>query len=227
MKATIVLLMAIPALAMGSADQKAPAVYEQSPLPSGPLVARAPDFSKWEIDYYNSAIPASSGNQAGGQPGSDAPKSVTVTRTKPLWHAVLLRGDGSKSEEWYDGVCKYEVGPDSKVTPISNFNPGYHNAYLDYSNSDFPDMEFVSRNTYLGLQKGTSDWVFQSGTDGPKAWIDSTTRLPVRWQQGSEVRVIKFLQPPAQPLVLPKNIAPLSAAIKKVKEETSVAPPHD
>jgi hypothetical protein len=101
---------------------------------------------------------------------------------------------------------RYEVHPEShSVIPIAQFNPGYNPAFLDYSSSDFPDIDWVSPKTYLGTQSGTIYWVFKQGDDGTMAWIDLTTRLPARWQRGNEIRVFKFLPPPTEPLQLPRR----------------------
>lgn len=235
MKSLLTILLVLLGFGAAAAGQTA-VTYDPTPLPNGPLVRRAPDFSKWQIDFYYTRASDKGGKASAPAPNlkdpavlanMTQPKQLTVTRTKPLWHAVLLLANGSRRESWFDGAYRYEVHPENhSVVPIAQFNPGYNPAFLDYSSSDFPDIDWVSPQTYLGTQSGTIYWVFKQGDDDTMAWIDLTTRLPARWQNANEIRVFKFLPPPTEPLQLPPDVAALSAGLKRLQELSSMVPAH-
>ena len=241
MKSPLTILVTLAA-AVSLAAAEPPPVYEKTPLPTGPLINRAPDFSQWQIafSYAKSAKSAAGAAGAAGAPDAAAapagaeptakphiPKEVTVTRTKPRWHAELVYQDGKKMESWCDGLMRYEVGPEpGMVMPIAEFNPGYNPAFLEYSTADFPDVDWVSPATYLGTLKDTPYWVFQQGEGGAMVWIDSTTRFPVRWQRAFETRVFKFLAPPTELLTLPGNVAKISEDLRRIRQLSNQVPPH-
>jgi hypothetical protein len=212
------------------------ATYEQVPLPSGPIIKRAPDFSEWKITFVYAPPPSPQGGAlsqptapyAANLPGSHLPRLLTVTRTKPRWHSILVDVSGVKSELWFDGSMRFEVGQkDTDVLPIAAFDPGFSAGLLDYSSGhDFPDVGWVSPSKYLGRQKGTTLWVFQDGPDGAMVWVDSNTHYPVRWQKLGETRTIQFVDPPTELLTLPPNIANLASGLKKLDELSRAAPPH-
>jgi len=195
-----------------------PASLEQTPLPAGRLINRAPDFSKWEIDFSYGNDKKASGTTSTpptsllGPVKFGRPKSVVITRTKPLWHGVLVDEFDNKTEAWFDGAVPYVIGPLQTTAVVMYMNtPGLQMPqFLNYRGNDFPDVDWVSAQTYLGTEKGTSYWVFQNGSNGPTIWINSTTRYPVRWQSGPETRTFRFLEPPDGMLELPPDIARLS-----------------
>ena len=141
---------------------------DPKPLPPGPILSKAPDFSSWQITFTYSP-PGQNGSAASATskgptgPGSTLPVLLTVTRTKPEWHAALTDASGNKKEVWYNGDVRFVVGPKPKdLYVIGALEPGYSNPYLEYgSGPDFPDMNWVSPQTYLGTQTGTTLWVFQ------------------------------------------------------------------
>jgi hypothetical protein len=220
--------------AVASFGQEKPS-YEQKPLPPGPILDRAPLFSTWQIAFvYGSQSDKGGGSGAStppssaNAPGSTLPRLLTVTRTTPQWHAVLLDVSGNKREVWYNGSVRFTMGPkDSDVGVSVKDAPGFSDPLLDYnSGPDFPDVEWVSPDKYLGMERGTPDWVFQDGPNGAMVWIDSTTHFPVQWQRGGETRTIQFLAPPSGQLVLPDKLQALATGIKHIQDLENVRPGH-
>ena len=211
--------------------------YDPKPLPSGPLLKKMPNYAAWQVIYVfevakASASPTGDGatppGDAAKAPVSHLPKLLTITQTKPVWHAVAVDLSGEKRETWSDGTVRYEVGAtDSEILPISNSVPGNEVRVRNYfgTKGDFPDMDWISAKTYLGTQKGTAFWVFK-GPEGMMAWIDSGTLNPVRWKKGAETRTFQILPEPTSPLVLPPRVARLSEAIKRLDVLSRSAPPH-
>ncbi len=213
--------------------------YDPTPLPSGPLLKKMPNYAVWQVTYVfevakapappaGDATVAVPPGEAAKAPVSHLPKLLTITQTKPFWHAVAVDLSGEKHETWSDGTVRYEVGAtESEILPISNSVPGNEVRVRNYfgTKGDFPDMDWISAKTYLGTQKGTAFWVFE-GPEGMMAWIDSGTLNPVRWKKGSETRTFQILPEPTSRLVLPPKVARLSEAIKRLEALSRSAPPH-
>jgi hypothetical protein len=195
-----------------------PASLDQTPLPAGRLINRAPDFAKWEITFSYPKDNKASGTTSTTPPpvpgavNIGRPQSLIITQTRPLWHGVLIDEFKNKTDAWYDGAVPYITGPlQTKAVVMYMNTPGLQMPkFLNYRGNDFPDVDWVSAQTYLGTEKVTSYWVFQNGPTGPTLWINSTTRYPVRWQSGPETRTFRFLDPPDGLLELPPDIAQLS-----------------
>jgi hypothetical protein len=207
------------------------ASYDAKPLPPGPIVIPAPDFASWQItyDYGSDKTGQGSTTSSADDPANSPtglPKMITMTRTRPLWHAVLVDMAGNKKETWYDGTTRFQV-VGSQVIP-SNAMSTHSMAFKDYfgGDADFPDIAWVSADNYLGTQKGTVYWVFREGPDGAMVWIDSSTHYPARWQQGTEVRTFQFLSPPTSSLVLPSNVAKMAQTMDALNRLSHAAPPH-
>jgi hypothetical protein len=225
----LILLAFFMLTAIAMADP--PVEYDKVPLPSGPILRHVPDFAHWQITFTY-APPPSSASPAATPPAqaqpSHAPKLLTMTRTKPRWHSVLVDASGWKEEMWFDGSMRFQVPVNStKVIPLSDAVPSVHDVWLEYHpGHELPDTDWVSAKTYLGKQKGTNLLVFQNGNSGPTVWVDATTHFPVRWQLGQETRTIQFLDPPSEMLTLPESVANLSQGMKKLDALSRAAPPH-
>ncbi len=200
-----------------------PASYDSVPLPPGPILEKASDFSAWRINFSY----ASQGAGASASPtpmDSHLPKTLTMTHTKPLWHAVLVDLSGAKNETWYDGTRRYEQeSGSSKFIPITN---GASDALKTYftNGQEFPGVEWVAPGTYVGTEKSSGFWVFQQPGDGARLWVNPATRFPVRWTKGGETRSFETLPTPAGPLTLPSSIAHISQALKHLDTLSRVAP---
>ena len=207
-------------------------VYQPVSLPPGPVLAPPADFAAWEIDfsYGPAADDAKTSAPAATTPAVPSnsqgrPRRLMVMRTKPLWHAVLVDTSGRSIESWFDGANRYVVDP-AQPKPVAVM-PRYGFLYplLDQTGNHFPDLAWLSAETCLGLQKGTTNWVFQR-SDGTLAWVDSNTRRPVQWKQGDETRTFTYPEPPSSPLALPPEVARLSEGLKRLQSLSDQIPAH-
>jgi hypothetical protein len=211
------ILVAALFLGVGSLYAEPAQTPDKPPLPSGPLLAHAPPFSKWEITYsYGSKD--SGGEADGAQPGEPATKSMEVPRikrisivhTKPLWHAESVDNKGNKDELWFDGTTTFSdlQGEPVVVPKIS----GYRHP-LDLDRAGFVDLDWISPETFVSSQtaNGNTYLIFQQ--KDITVWIDGATRFPIMWQRGDEKRAFRQLEPPTSPITLPAKIANQSAAI--------------
>lgn len=193
-----------------------------TPLPNGPLVDQGGAFSAWQITYsYDSDKPAAGGKappvpEAAGHSRVSAlsPRTLTLTRTKPLWHAVTVDTTGGKVEQWCDGSVRFlvEGGRPPSLPPSGGL---FDAKFPNFSAKYFPDMDWISASTYLGTQTMNSRPCLLFGKGDMKAWIDLETRFPVRWQRGdAETRTFRQLPTPADMLTLPPDVLKASTQIK-------------
>ena len=203
---------------------------EKVPLPPGPLLKRVADFSAWKITYY---YPRNAENTKeltdGIDPGMsllpNVPKRITLTRTKPLWRAEIEDVNGNILDQCWDGNVEMIVAPGSSTAGLapSAFMGG--RSTVNFAQVDFPDFEWISDKTFVGLQpqRGRSCMVFVK--DDMTAWVDLESRMPVFWQKGTQTRTYEKLATPTSPLTLPAPAAALSEALKKDQERLMRKPP--
>ena len=139
------------------------------PLPPGPLLKRAPDFSQWGITYDSPADKAAGHGSAPGKSEAAKPKAlkeVQVTKSGSVRRVVTVEPDGSRSEVWCKDSVQALVRPEWKYPVLADNgnkdNPN-NSWILDFSKTDFPGCEWVSAGTYKGIQKlnGRECIVFQ------------------------------------------------------------------
>jgi len=193
-----------------------------TPLPDGPLLNAGGDFSAWQITYsYASDKPSATGKPPPAPtptpPGNISflpPRTVTLVRTKPLWHAVAIDIAGGKMDQWCDGSVRFfvENGIPPELPPVGG---PFDKKFPNFSAMGFPDLDWISPSTYLGTQTLDTNKCMVFSKGDMKAWIDLKTRFPVRWQQGGETRAFRQLPPPDGMLTLPPDISKISDALKK------------
>jgi len=193
---------------------------EPPPLPPGPLLQKMADYSAMKITYsypqeQEKAI-ATDKSPPGPTLFSLTPiRQLTLTRTKPIWHAVRVDVYGNNLGQWYDGHNSYcEVVGISE--PAVN-NPAQGQTYSagmpDLNQTDFPDMGWISPQTYTGVETMVGHKCLVFKKNDMTAWIDLESRLPVQWQRGKETRTFQQLPPPTALLALPPKIAAFAAII--------------
>lgn len=198
------------------------------PLPSGPLLLQPADFSAWQITYqypHESQQPAAApGAHAPGSPplsqgalyAISPARQVTLTITRPAWHAAITDTAGRKIDEWFDGLLvTFQAGgkPDAMRVPMSWRHPLLPN----YGAVPFSDMEWISPATYAGLVKVNGRPAIFFKNDTTTAWIDLETRYPIAWERGGEKRTYKPLAPPVAMLTLPDSVIKASEEYKRLK----------
>jgi hypothetical protein len=215
-------------LAICPMARSADASLERTALPQGPLLNRLPDFAMYEIDFTYS----SDGKQAPPKPSLSVvavmpPRKVTVTKTKPILHTLVVDTLGRSLESWFDGTTAYiQSAGNSGPYAFSTDKIGSVSRFLNVGQNDFPDVDWVSPATYVGLQPmgNGSCLVFSDKTGGAKVWVDAASRFPVRWEKNGEVRTFKLLQAPTESLELPENIAKIRKELQVVRENNSRLP---
>jgi hypothetical protein len=133
---------------------------------------------------------------------------------------------GTKHETWFDGSRPYvQVGDPPKFVPGFKSTSGDQSSRNYFGNEEsFPDVEWVTPKTYLGVEKSSGYWVFQQSSNGALFWVNPATRFPVRWTKNGQVRVFQLLPAPTQPLTLPSAVVRTSQELKHLEDLSRVAP---
>lgn len=192
---------------------------ELPPLPPGPWLDNGGDFSAWQITY---SYPSDNIKPpAGGAAPTPTPppngflalpiRTVTITRVKETYHVEMIQVDREKFDKWFDGTASYYRRPGSDQPYI--LQPNNRIAFPDLGSSGFPDMQWIAKDNYMGMQSvgGSSCLVFSKGD--MTVWIGVQSRFPVQWRRGGETRTFKQLPAPTE-LVLPPDVGALAAALK-------------
>jgi hypothetical protein len=237
MKMKCLMMGFLSALAM----LRAGAQEEQLSLPPDFALAKAPAFSQWEVTFsFKEETAAATGggappaaNVPAGKNAPIYPKQLTVTRTAPIWHAVLVMTNETTAECWGDGHWAYMVPtPTSSAIALSPHSStgrydmgGYSKLICDYDQIDYPDLEWISSQTYIRSGKGV--FIFREKSEnGATATIAADARTPVTWTNGIETRVFRFLPPPTDMLEFPEGIGKISAELKHLHDLNSETVPQ-
>ena len=201
---------------------------EKPPLPPGPLIRAVQDLSTWQVTYAygddkkKEASPSANPTPAPvivkGTISMAVPRRITLTRTKPLWVAMVDNVDGRKYEEWSDGYVQiFRADGAAEVGLVPKDSDGVP-MLPNFGAMGFPDMEWISDKTYSGVQTvgGRQCLVFTNGS--MTAWVDVESRFPLRWQQGQEIRGFVQLAPPNGMIVRPPDVHNLSQAVRRDRE---------
>jgi len=208
---------------------------QQAVLPSGALLNRAPDYSKWTV-----VINGSAGSPDMGSKEKHAPTNSLSTLTKA--GGIILEQNvdtqGQKEEIWHCKGIRVEKDPKT-AAPLISPDRGTGDIYsVDFSQSDFAGLSWVSPKTFAGIEKyeGRDCIVFRDkvspltaeyrrqemsgiaiaqslGQDMSEilvpaiAYIDLQTRLPVLVTFGNQKRVYQYSTIPHDPLTLPPDLA--------------------
>jgi hypothetical protein len=205
------------------------------PLAPGPLLNRAPAFSQWLISI----------KLASGAPGATVavPDAQTkydqrtqVTKTGDVRVEISVTADGRKSQKWCQGALQATIIPGVKDPEVAMAGGAIAErgnlGYTDYTKSDFPGFEWISKKNYTGTQtvEGVPCIVFhEDSADGPAApaaspaagasssasavpqggntaYIAADVRLPVLLVTDAGVNFYQFEAAPSAQLRLPPNV---------------------
>jgi len=189
-------------LGMGSLIDFTVAAQPQAasdPLPSGPLLKRAPDSAQWLVYSYLKGA-AEAGADPKQKPAFD--ERTLVKKTGTIRCEITDGALGHNYTKWCSGNLQAQVYPGVK-DPVISVSSGNSGA----SASDFPGFDWISPKNYIGIRKalGMDCLAFQQG-GGRLAYVSVETRLPVMLQQSEFTYVYQFQTPPAAIQVPPSEV---------------------
>jgi hypothetical protein len=231
------LLFTLLLLSISFAVRGDDAPLQMAPLPTGFSLSRLPAQAKWEILFSypddktpNTKAAGTAGAADAGSPVMARPRLVTVTRTDPIWHAVMTDTAGATRDSWGDGLYVYlqPPGADSPVPVSTQTHVKYWSGSMlfltCYNGADFVETDWISSATYVG-KRGNAFVFRQAGDAGWEVSVDASTRLPVLWKQGQVTRTLRVLDTPAEMQELSPTVAKMSADLQHF-HQASVAPPR-
>jgi hypothetical protein len=194
---------------------------KQDPPPAMPVLPASPKFASWQITYTYpndkqkpDTLPADAAPAIPGEflPQFGAPRRLVVTRTRPAWAAEMNTVDGKTVRQWSDGSNRF-VQISGMASPI-NISANVTEV-VDYSQGDFPALEWISATNYCGVQaaKGEPCYVFRQNDQ--VAWISVANHFPVMSQAGAQRAEYLQLPPPAAMLSYPPEVQQIIDAISK------------
>lgn len=187
----------------------------QDAKPKTPLVPRTPPFATWtvRIQYQDEEK----------KTPADAPPDLatrqragTVTKTNEIYREEVTLASGKKYEKWAVDGTQWMIPPTGNaLIPISP--PSSNNSssdYRDYSQSDFPELSWISLSNFKGVSSYEGREAFRFETPTKKAFLSTGTQLPLYLKDEEATRLYTYGTAPSAPLVPPEKIL---KAIKKWK----------
>lgn len=129
------------------------------PMPSGPLLKRAPDYSTWSVTCYGhlmeSKEPARATATGEEKPKEKEPVTMASTVVKTGSTILELNTDtqGKRTEIWHvSGIMVMKL-PDA-ANPVVWPDSGQAYIYsVNFAASDFAGLDWISAKTYTGMAK--------------------------------------------------------------------------
>jgi hypothetical protein len=150
------------------------------PLPPGPLLKRAPDYSTWTVTIQGRPEegnePSKTGATPEGRPTDKEPVTMlsTVVKTGSTILEQNVQADGRRHQIWHVSGIRIVSGSSNPM--ISQDYGGGDIFSTNFASSDFAGFDWVAAGTYSGMAKyqGNDCLVFK-GTVSPlsaKAQLD-------------------------------------------------------
>ena len=189
------------------------AAPDKPPIPTMPLVPRAPAFSSWTITFAREK-PALTPGKPVPQLIVDREQSVTVVKTNRTYWEVTTLTSGKKTERWIcNGIELIKPQGSDQICQVER-EEGFSHSF-NFSNSDFEGLEWVSLDNYLGIKQYEGKSTFAFGSKPAKqedksgnnrsAILSVDTQLPLFSSDHNGSRTYTYNVPPTSPLVPPGN----------------------
>lgn len=190
------------------------------PLPKSPSLSREPAQASWTINFSYLA-PGKAVNPEPKPAAQSQVKSITVTKSNKTYREQSELASGIKEDKWiFDGIQLRKMGDSGTIVPISTPDAEHPNAsFSDYSHHDFPELAWLSSETYQGVQsyQGKPVYAYKSvsGDGRPLVAYLSEAQLPMYFSDGTTVRTYFSNPPPTEKLIAPPDFLRVLSAYKK------------
>lgn len=166
-----------------------------------PIVARAPAFAMWTVQYQYEAPKAGATNA----PTEDRIVTVVVTKTGNTYWEQAALSSGKKYDKWIiEGLQLKSVPRTEAIVPLaapSATEPSPD--YSDYSKSDFPELSWITAGVFKGPVKYQGRDALYFETSGKSAYLAADTQLPIFSKDAELSRTYTFGRAPTTALVPP------------------------
>lgn len=229
--------------------QEAPSAPAATPLPKGPLLAFAPEYSSWVTVRGDASLLVKKVNApSSGNAELKRVKRVQTVKTGAIRYILTIGGDGLRSEIWCQGSLQVFKGAEWGGKPLV-IDARSVRSPLDFSKTDFPECAWISETYYQGMRRvldrdcmvfiktagndprpapGTMpDEVSQDGPRGKlQAYVDLQTRLPILLVEGESVTTYEFGLAPTAMLTFPIDVQAAIDEKRILVEKLTARPPR-
>jgi hypothetical protein len=212
LKVTSLVCLALPLLLAFAVTPTRAQTGDNAGPPAGPLLAPAPEYSKWVVTF---TYPQ---NGAGAETRT---KTITTTKTQDVVLEAMVTANGLEHDIWHVGEIQYDYLADSKIWLEPP--PKTSREYDPMPANGFRDLDWIAMNNFIGRIKSPNGFylVFspvatrklaagaqldQVKSLATYALIDDQTRLPALAQENFITRVYQFETPPVDKLTLPQDL---------------------
>ena len=253
LKASVVVSVLLASTNCLQAQSPAPKI-NPVPLPSGKLLAPAPENAQWIIDITavppGAATPGVTKARSAASPKPRATKArpatspkpsprITVAKSGSIKHVTGIVFNGTTEELWIDGATEVMLAPGMERPAIFDDNGSVDPYYTKYCRADFPGFEWISAGNFAGESAYGSRkcLVFRAVTkvDVPAsdatgetapalAYIDEETRLPISLEKNGQTLLFQFGDPPNPPISLPPELEAALTARKNHVKDLTRSP---
>lgn len=203
-------LLAMTACVLISASARA---ASNAPVPSPPLISKAPPKIQWTITARKAA------NEA--NPANTTPEANEFERVESVWTDGIGRDrvtfrSGRTQDIWYteraylvDDGSEVSISPARSTGPALGENPSIAEAvrFAPLSFAGFPGVSWIALPYFDKVEAfdGVACYHYVLNAS-QEAWIDVGTSLPVAYRNGNTTYVYQFGAEPSLALVLPDPV---------------------
>jgi hypothetical protein len=198
-----------------SAQQMSPSAENEKPPLPDPILRRVTDLTPWKLVFRT--VP-----QTANVPSSSSQSRTTsIIKSKSIYHIVENQPNGPSFDKWCIDGMLVKFPPNTDKWSISTTD-------INFSQSDFPELPWLSKENYTGVQKinGNDAYIFKTQytvTDengqpeiiNQTAAVDVVTRWPIYSTNGQAAVIYQYGNPLSTPLSIPAKV---SAVIARQKE---------
>ena len=172
-----------------------------SPLPPGPLLERAPDYSTWTITFQGNPVEEKEALKTGAT-GESRPKDkepVTMVSTVIKTGSTILEQNvdaaGQSHQIWHVSGIRIIAGAGISNPIVCPDYGGGDIFSIDFTSSDFAGLNWLSPSTYWGMVKYQGyDCIAFTGTVSPlsvKAQQDEASVIAQEKEMGQAAEPLK------------------------------------
>lgn len=215
MKSPIILSIFLIAACSAYAQQILPGSQNEKPPLPEPILHRVTDLTPWKLVFRT--IPQDSNTHT--EPTQS--KATSIIKSKNIYHIIESQPNGPTFDKWCIDGMLVKFPPNTDKWSISSTD-------INFSQSDFPELPWLSKENYTGVQKinGNDAYIFKTQytvTDengqpeiiNQTAAVDVATQWPIYSTNGQSAVLYQYGNPVSTPLSIPAKV---SAAIARQRE---------
>lgn len=194
-----------------SAQQAMSSSGADKPSLPDPILHRVSDLTPWTVVFR-------SGQQnSGPQTGASKPKTTFIIKSKNIYHIIENQSNGSILDKWYVAGMLIKFPPNTEKWSMSNSD-------INFSQTDFPELSWLSKENYTGVQKvnGKDAYAFKTQyviidenghpeTFFRTATVDVETQWPIYFTDGPSAVTYQYGKPSSAPLSIPSKVSAVIA----------------